>query len=113
MDRYAGGDLAATLAGADRAELAETIRPAGLYNRKSETIVRLADRVVEAYGGAEGFDEFVKSGDPGDVRDALLDMKGVGPKTADCVLLFSGGRGSVFPVKTGYSYRPTILKSTV
>ena len=27
-------------------------------------------------------------------------MNGVGPKTADCVLLFSGGRGGVFPVDT-------------
>jgi endonuclease-3 len=27
-------------------------------------------------------------------------MKGVGPKTADCVLLFAGGRGGVFPVDT-------------
>ncbi|MFB6165928.1 MAG: endonuclease III, partial [Haloarculaceae archaeon] len=36
LDRYGGhGDLAAALAAADRAELAETIRPAGLYNQKS------------------------------------------------------------------------------
>jgi endonuclease-3 len=27
-------------------------------------------------------------------------MHGVGPKTADCVLLFSGGRDGVFPVDT-------------
>ncbi|MFB6073510.1 MAG: endonuclease III, partial [Haloarculaceae archaeon] len=48
MERYGGGDdLAATLADADRERLAETIRPAGLYNQKSETIVRLARRVRE------------------------------------------------------------------
>jgi endonuclease-3 len=104
-------DLAESLAAAAQDELAETISSAGLYNRKSETIIRLADRVVEEYGGeddaatsaasgADGFDEFVKSGDPDEVRDALLDMKGVGPKTADCVLLFSGGRNGVFPVDT-------------
>jgi len=34
------------------------------------------------------------------VRAALLDFNGVGPKTADCVLLFAGGRGGVFPVDT-------------
>ena len=96
----AGPDLAETLAGTPQDDLAETIASAGLYNQKSETLVRLAGRVVEEYGGAAGFDEFVKDGDPGEIRDVLLDMKGVGPKTADCVLLFAGGRGGVFPVDT-------------
>ncbi|GAB7013499.1 endonuclease III domain-containing protein [Halolamina salina] len=102
MSRYGGDgiDLAESLAGAAQDELAETISSAGLYNQKSETIVRLAGRVVEEYGGADGFDEFVKSGDPDQVRETLLEMKGVGPKTADCVLLFSGGRNGVFPVDT-------------
>jgi len=102
MDAYAGEetDLARALAAADQDRLAETIRPAGLYNQKSETIVRLAERIVEEYGGAEAFDEFVTTGDPDAVRDALLDMKGVGPKTADCVLLFAGGQPGVFPVDT-------------
>ncbi|NHX35744.1 MULTISPECIES: endonuclease III domain-containing protein [Halolamina] len=102
MERFGGdeADLAERLADAAQDELAETIAAAGLYNRKSETIIRLANRVVDEYGGEEGFDEFVKADDPDEVRDALLDMKGVGPKTADCVLLFSGGRGGVFPVDT-------------
>ena len=93
-------DLAESLADAAQDELAETIASAGLYNQKSETIVRLANHIVEEYGGEAGFDEFVKSGDPDEVRDALLEMKGVGPKTADCVLLFAGGRDGVFPVDT-------------
>jgi endonuclease-3 len=118
LARYADdrADLAATLADADQSELADTISSAGLYNQKSETLIRLADRVVEEYGGvstspdaegsetpsrpADGFDAFVKDADPTEVRSTLLDMKGVGPKTADCVLLFSGGRGGVFPVDT-------------
>ena len=93
-------DLAENLAAADHAELAETIRPAGLYNQKAETLIRLAERVVAEYGGDGGFDAFVKDEDPVTVRETLLDMNGVGPKTADCVLLFSGGRGGVFPVDT-------------
>jgi endonuclease-3 len=102
MNRYGGEnpDLAESLAAAAQDELAETIASAGLYNQKSETIIRLAGRVVEEYGGEDGFDQFVKSGDPDEVRETLLEMKGVGPKTADCVLLFSGGRGGVFPVDT-------------
>ena len=93
-------DLAAALAGARQDELAETISGAGLYNQKSETLIRLAGRVREEYGGSDGFDEFVAEGDPAEVRDALLEMKGVGPKTADCVLLFAGGQAGVFPVDT-------------
>ena len=94
------GDLAEALAAAPRDELAETISSAGLYNQKSKTLVRLAERVVEEFGGEAGFDEFVTSGEPAAVRSRLLEMKGVGPKTADCVLLFAGGRGGVFPVDT-------------
>lgn len=94
------GDLAASLAAADQDELAETIASAGLYNQKSETLIRLAEHVEETYGGDRGFDEFVKDGAPDEVRDTLLELNGVGPKTADCVLLFAGGRGGVFPVDT-------------
>ncbi len=93
-------DLAENLAAADRERLAEIIQPAGLYNQKSETIQRLAERVLAEYGGAAGFDEFVTREGPETVRETLLSMNGVGPKTADCVLLFSGGRGGVFPVDT-------------
>jgi endonuclease-3 len=102
MDRYGekGGDLAAALADADQPTLAETIQSAGLYNQKSATMIAIAERIVDEYGGAEEFNEFVTEEDPETVRDALLDFSGVGPKTADCVLLFSGGRGGVFPVDT-------------
>jgi len=100
MDRYGGDDLAAALADADADVLADTIRHAGLYNQKARTLIRLAERVLAEYGGSDAFDEFVTDRDPTSVRDALLDMDGVGPKTADCVLLFSGGRTGVFPVDT-------------
>lgn len=101
MERYGGsGDLAATLADAERSELAETISSAGLYNRKSEVIVDAAGLIREAYGGAAAFNTFVREDDPETVREALLDIHGVGPKTADCVLLFAAGRDGVFPVDT-------------
>jgi endonuclease-3 len=107
MDRYGAGgeesvegDLARSLADAEQSLLAETISSAGLYNQKSERLIDLAEIVVAEFGGAEGFDEFVKGEEPSVVRSRLLEMHGVGPKTADCVLLFSGGRGGVFPVDT-------------
>lgn len=100
VNRYGGDDLAAALADAEQSALAETIEPAGLYNQKSETMMTIAERVVEEYGGADEFDEFVTVEDSETVRETLLDFSGVGPKTADCVLLFSGGRAGVFPVDT-------------
>ncbi|MFC7045006.1 endonuclease III domain-containing protein [Halobacteriaceae archaeon GCM10025711] len=101
MDRYGdGGDLAVALAHADPEELADTIRSAGLYNQKSRVIVDAAEHVVDEYGSAAAYDEYVRSSDADEVRDTLLELTGVGPKTADCVLLFSGGRQGVFPVDT-------------
>ncbi|WP_435345151.1 endonuclease III domain-containing protein [Haloarchaeobius sp. HRN-SO-5] len=93
-------DLAESLAGATHDELAETIASAGLYNQKSEVIRAAAAWVLDEFGSTAAFDEYVVEGDPDEVRETLLSVKGVGPKTADCVLLFSGGRGGVFPVDT-------------
>jgi len=100
LDRYDDGDLAGALADADHAELAETIRSAGLYNQKAEKIIGAAGWVLDEYGTVEAFDDFVAGGDPDTVRETLLGIDGVGPKTADCVLLFAGGRDGVFPVDT-------------
>lgn len=107
LDRYGNGrdtesheGLAASLADADHAELAETIRSAGLYNQKAEKIIGAAEWVLAAFGSMKTFDEYVLDSDPAEVRETLLSVDGVGPKTADCVLLFAGGRGGVFPVDT-------------
>lgn len=102
LERYASGSdtLAEALAEASHAELAETIRSAGLYNQKAEKIIGAAQRVLDEYGSAVAFDEFVTEGDSEQVRETLLDINGVGPKTADCVLLFAGGTAGTFPVDT-------------
>lgn len=102
VEKYDGDDrdLAVSLADADPDELADTIRPAGLYNQKADVLISAAERVLDEYGSAAEFDAFVREDDAGDVRDALLDLGGVGPKTADCVLLFAGGQAGVFPVDT-------------
>lgn len=71
-----------------------------LFNQKSASIQTAAEHVLDRYGSAAAFDEFVTNGESEEVRSALLEMNGVGPKTADCVLLFSGGRPGVFPVDT-------------
>lgn len=102
MDRFGkdGEDLAESLGAADHAELAETIRPAGLYNQKAEKIIGAAEWVLAEFGSASAFEEYVTSAEPDEVRETLLGVDGVGPKTADCVLLFAGGSDGVFPVDT-------------
>ncbi|ACV12863.1 DNA-(apurinic or apyrimidinic site) lyase [Halorhabdus utahensis DSM 12940] len=105
MDRYGSEDeeevdLVDALADAEQAELAETISGAGLYNQKSARIIEIAQRIREEYGGEDDFDAFVREEPAEAVRETLLAMNGVGPKTADCVLLFAGGRDGVFPVDT-------------
>jgi len=101
MERYGPADrLAETLADAHLDELAETIASAGLYNRKSTVIQQAAAWAIAEFGSTAEFDAFVTDGNPDEVRKTLLSVDGVGPKTADCVLLFAGGRGGVFPVDT-------------
>jgi endonuclease-3 len=93
-------DLAEALATADRSAIADTIAPAGLHNQKSEVLQTVAERIIAEYGSAADFDEFVATADYDEVRETLLEFGGVGPKTADCVLLFAAGREGVFPVDT-------------
>lgn len=102
MDRYnrEGTDLAESLAETEHATLAETIQSAGLYNQKATNIIGAAGWVLSEFGSAAVFDEFIREGEPDDIRETLLSVTGVGPKTADCVLLFAGGRKGVFPVDT-------------
>lgn len=83
-------------ANAEIKELEKLIKPAGLYKSKSKRLKEVAKIILEEYEGRLG--EILKE-EPSKARDKLLDMPGVGPKTADCVLLFAGGR-DVLPVDT-------------
>lgn len=100
IERYGADDLAGTLAQADVDRIAASIQSAGLYNRKARHIQHAAEEIVAEYGDGSTFNEWVKSAPAAEVRGRLLAIDGVGPKTADCVLLFAGGRDGVFPVDT-------------
>ncbi|ATZ60592.2 MAG: endonuclease III [Methanosarcinales archaeon Met12] len=84
------------IANADIDELTDLIRPAGLHNIKARRIKDISKLIMTRYGGdinrviQKGMDE---------ARKELLDIDGIGPKTADCVLLFAGGY-AVLPVDT-------------
>lgn len=66
---------AAALAGADRTQLEELIRPTGFFRAKSETLTRLGAALVERFDGQV----------PGRLDD-LVTLPGVGRKTANVVL---------------------------
>jgi len=82
---------------ADEAAIIETIRPAGLANQKGPRIQN-ALRKITALRGELNLD-FLKNVSTKDALDWLVQFKGVGPKTAAIVLLFSLGKAA-FPVDT-------------
>ncbi len=67
-------------------ELAYLIRPSGYYNLKAKRLKNLLQMIVEKYGGRlEGLlDDDLENG-----RRNLLSVSGVGPETADSVLLYA------------------------
>ncbi len=69
-------------------ELAELIRPAGYYNLKEQRLRNLLDMIAAECGG-----DLARLWElPLDqAREKLLAVKGVGPETADSILLYAGG----------------------
>jgi endonuclease III related protein len=82
------------------AELAELIRPAGYYEVKTKRLRNLLRFIIEQYNGSleEMFSTSLHS-----LREQLLSINGIGPETADAILLYAGGFPT-FVVDT-YSHR--------
>ncbi len=85
-----------TLAKVELTQIEDAIRVAGLYRAKAKTIQQAAIAVLEKYGGAL---EPILQLPLEKARKTLMDFPGVGPKTADVVLLFSAKQQTV-PVDT-------------
>lgn len=83
-----------------REELAELIRPAGYYRVKAKRLGNLLDFVFDRYDGSL---EAMFSVDVATLREQLLGVNGIGPETADSILLYAGGLPS-FVVDT-YTHR--------
>jgi len=69
--------------------LAEWIRPAGSFNQKTDFIKRLAGMICGEFGGS--LDQLFRLDTP-ELREQLLAVKGIGPETADCILLYAAQR---------------------
>ena len=84
------------LAKAELSQIEEAIKIAGLYRSKSKAIRQAAKLIIEKHRGVM---EPLLSLATEDARKALLQFDGVGPKTADVLLLFSANKPTI-PVDT-------------
>jgi len=75
-----------TLAEIEPERLQELIRPAGYYRQKTARLIRLARWAMER---TEGELERVKSVPTDELRAELLGLRGIGPETADSILLYA------------------------
>lgn len=75
-------------------EIAACIRPSGTFTVKARRIKHFIDWLVVAHGGDIGR---LFRGDTATVRAALLAVHGIGPETADGMLLYAG-RHPVFVI---------------
>ena len=89
---------------ADTDDVIESIRTAGLANQKGPRIQAALKEIADHNDGEISL-AFWKEVPRDQARDRLMDVKGVGPKTAAIVLLFSMGIPA-FPVDT-HIYRVT------
>lgn len=84
------------LARADTKEIAKAIRVGGLYRNKSRVIKELSRVILEKFDGKL---DFISSLPPEESRKLLMTLPGIGPKTADVILLFSANK-PVLPIDT-------------
>lgn len=81
-------------------ELAKLIRPAGYFNVKARRLKNLINFILDRYDG----DLSLLLKDSTDsLREGLLSVKGVGPETADSILLYAAHRPA-FVIDT-YTHR--------
>ncbi len=83
-------------------ELTDWIRPAGYFNQKAGTIKKMAATLRERFGGS--LNRLFELDTP-TLRKELLSWKGIGPETADSILLYAAKR----PVFVVDAYTKRIL----
>jgi endonuclease-3 len=84
------------LAKAETSQIEEALRVGGLYRNKAKTIKTISRIILEQFHGSV---QPILSLPFEEARKTLMALPGVGPKTADVVLLFSA-KQSTIPVDT-------------
>jgi endonuclease-3 related protein len=83
----AGALSAEGIAALDEERLAELVRPSGYYRQKAARLKGLV-AFIEGEGGLEA----LLARPAPELREALLSVKGVGPETADSIVLYAAGK---------------------
>jgi endonuclease-3 related protein len=89
--KEAGALTPAALRTMDQGELEALIRPAGFFRQKAERLQLFVEHLFARHGGDLAA---LLSGPLAAVRAELLSLKGVGPETADSILLYAGNHPS-------------------
>ena len=84
------------LAKASKSDIEERLKVAGLYRNKATTIKQISTIILEKFHGTL---KPIFSRPFEDARETLLQLPGVGPKTADVLLLFCAQQPTI-PVDT-------------
>jgi endonuclease-3 len=84
------------LANAETSQIEECLKVAGLYRNKAKTIKQVSKTILEEFHGSL---KTILSLPFEEARKTLLQLPGVGPKTADVVLLFCSQKPTI-PVDT-------------
>jgi endonuclease-3 len=85
-----------TLANAEISEIEDCLKVAGLYRNKAKTIKKLSKIILEEFNGDLNV---ILSLPLSEAREKLLQLPGVGLKTADVLLLFCSNKPTI-PVDT-------------
>ncbi|MFZ2447801.1 MAG: endonuclease III domain-containing protein [Syntrophobacteraceae bacterium] len=80
--------------------LAILIRPSGFYNQKTKKIKTFCEHLLSHWDG--DLDRFLDQ-DAEALRSELLGIRGIGPETADCIVLYAAHKPSF--VVDAYTYR--------
>lgn len=67
-------------------ELAELIRPSGYYNIKTKRLKAFVSYLMTQWGGSMAR---MARAPQAELREALLSIKGIGPETADSIILYA------------------------
>jgi endonuclease-3 related protein len=82
------------------AELAELIRPAGYFRLKAKRLKNFVHWLVQRFDGSM---DAMSAASPNTLREQLLAINGVGPETADSILLYAAAKPTF--VVDAYTHR--------
>ena len=77
------------ISGMSHDQLAELIRPSGYFNIKARRLRHFTDFLIKQYGGSM---KRMAKEDAAALREKLLEINGIGPETADSILLYAANK---------------------